>query len=50
MERLTVAAAFVHANMPLGVDQGATPLSSQDAWDAAAYFTSQPRPTGPVRD
>ncbi len=49
MAQLTLAAAFVHANMPLGVDQGAAPLSSQDAWDVAAFLTSQPRPIGPPR-
>jgi thiosulfate dehydrogenase len=50
MERPALAAAFVHANMPLGVDQGAAALSSQDSWDVAAFFTSQPRPIGPARD
>lgn len=41
MARLSTAAAFVRHNMPLG--QGGT-LSDQDAWDVAAYFTTQPRP------
>jgi thiosulfate dehydrogenase len=41
MARLNNAAAFVKANMPLG--QGNT-LSDQEAFDVAAYFTTQPRP------
>jgi thiosulfate dehydrogenase len=47
MSRLTTASAFVEANMPLGVDAGAAPLSLQSAWDVAAFFTSQQRPIGP---
>jgi thiosulfate dehydrogenase len=50
MSRLTTASAFVHANMPLGVDAGAAPISTQDAWDVAAFFTDQPRPAGPQRN
>jgi thiosulfate dehydrogenase len=50
MSLLTTAAAFVHANMPLGVDQGAAPLSTRDAWDVAAFVTSRPRPPGPSRN
>ena len=49
MSQLPTAAAFVHANMPFGVDEGAPRISTQDAWDVAAYFTSQPRPPGPSR-
>jgi thiosulfate dehydrogenase len=41
MARVSVAAAFVQAKMPLG--NGGT-LSDQDAYDIAAYFTAQPRP------
>jgi thiosulfate dehydrogenase len=41
MARISVAAAFVQAKMPLG--QGGT-LSDQEAYDIAAYFTVQPRP------
>lgn len=41
MARLNTAAAFVKANMPLG--QGGT-LSDQEAFDVAAFFTTQPRP------
>jgi thiosulfate dehydrogenase len=41
MARLDTAAAFVKWNMPLG--QGGS-LSDQEAYDVAAYFTTQPRP------
>lgn len=41
MARLSVAAAFVKAKMPLG--NGGT-LTDQEAYDVAAYFTTQPRP------
>jgi len=41
MARVSVAAAFVQAKMPLG-SGGA--LSDQEAYDIAAYFTSKPRP------
>src|SRR5262250_2203325 len=46
MARLTNAAGFVKANMPLG--QGAT-LSDADAIDVAAYFIRQPRPDFPAK-
>ena len=41
MARVSLAAAFIKANMPLG--QGGT-LSDDEAYDLAAYITSQPRP------
>lgn len=41
MARLDTAAAFVRWNMPLG--QGGT-LTDQEAYDVAAFFTTQPRP------
>jgi len=41
MARLTTAAAFVKANMPFG--QGGS-LSDEEAFDVAAFFTTQPRP------
>jgi thiosulfate dehydrogenase len=41
MARTSIAAAFVEAKMPLGHGNS---LALQDAWDVAAYFTSQPRP------
>lgn len=44
MHRVNTAAAFIHANMPLGL--GGT-LSVQEAWDVAAYINSKPRPKDP---
>ncbi len=41
MARVSVAAAFVQAKMPLG---NVGTLTDQEAYDIAAYFTSQPRP------
>jgi len=41
MARLNTAAAFVKANMPRGQDGS---LTDQQAFDVAAYFTTQPRP------
>jgi thiosulfate dehydrogenase len=41
MARVSVAAGFVQAKMPLG--SGGT-LSDQEAYDIAAYFTAKPRP------
>lgn len=41
MARLSVAAAFVKAKMPVGAEGS---LSPQDAFDIAAFFTAQPRP------
>ncbi len=41
MARLDTAAAFVRWNMPLG--QGGS-LTDQEAYDLAAFFTTQPRP------
>ena len=41
MARVSVAAGFVQAKMPLG---NAGSLSDQEAYDIAAYFTSKPRP------
>jgi len=49
MARVSIAAAFVHAKMPLG--RGGL-LSVQEAFDVAAYFTSKPHPVfaGKARD
>ncbi len=49
MARLDTAAAFVKWNMPLG--QGGS-LTDQEAYDVAAFFTTQPRPdyAGKVAD
>jgi thiosulfate dehydrogenase len=43
MARLINAANFIHFNMPHGTDY-LNPLTSEDAWDVAAYMLSQPRP------
>lgn len=42
--RLTRLAAFVKANMPYGVDYESPALSTEEAWDVAAYISSMPRP------
>jgi thiosulfate dehydrogenase len=47
MGKLATAAAFVHANMPYLTDYRAPVLTEQQAWDVAAFLTSQPRPAGP---
>ncbi|MEP6558443.1 MAG: c-type cytochrome [Burkholderiales bacterium] len=44
MHNVATAAAFIRANMPLGL--GGT-LSVQDAWDISAYINRQPRPPDP---
>ena len=49
MARLKTAAAFIKINMPLGQDNT---LTSQQAFDIAAYVLRQPRPDfiGKARD
>jgi thiosulfate dehydrogenase len=47
MSDIRMAAAFVHANMPAPVDYRSTLLTTQQAWDVAAFITSQPRPAAP---
>jgi thiosulfate dehydrogenase len=44
MARLITAANFIHFNMPHGADYLNPQLSSEEAWDVAAYMVSQPRP------
>ena len=44
MARVSLAAGFIKANMPLG--QGGT-LSDDEAYDLAAFISSQPRPDFP---
>jgi len=44
MSKVKNAAAFVHANMPLGKGNS---LSEQEAWDVAQYLDSKPRPPDP---
>lgn len=47
MHRVATAAAFIHANMPLGATAAAPVLSVADAWDIAAFIDTRPRPPGP---
>lgn len=47
MARLSVAANFIHFNMPHGTDFTDPRLSVEDAWDVAAYMLSHPRPVKP---
>ncbi len=44
MQRLDIAAGFIHANMPLGNPRS---LTEQQAWDVAAYINSRERPQDP---
>lgn len=44
MGSIKSAAAFIHANMPLGMGGSLTP---QQAWDVATYMDSQVRPQDP---
>lgn len=44
MHRVNTAAAFIHANMPLGRPES---LSVQQAWDVAAFINSHERPQDP---
>jgi thiosulfate dehydrogenase len=44
MHRLIASASFIHANMPFGTTYQAPKLSIDDAWDAAGYINSRPRP------
>ena len=47
MATLAYAAAYIRANMPFGVHYEDPVLSLQQAWDVAAYMTSQKRPPAP---
>jgi len=49
MAKLATAAAFIRANMPYNVTVADALLTEQQAWDVAAYMTSQARPKGPGR-
>src|SRR5258708_2459153 len=44
MSRIDTAAAFIHVNMPIGSNDREPILTVQEAWDVAAFVTSQPRP------
>jgi len=45
MARLITIANFVHFNMPHGTDYLDPRLTTEDAWDVAAYVVSRPRPS-----
>ena len=45
MSRIETAAAFIHANMPIGASYREPILTQQQAWDVAAFMTSKPRPS-----
>ena len=47
MDRLLTAAAFAQHNMPIGTTFDAPVLTDEDAYDVAAYVSSQPRPEKP---
>jgi thiosulfate dehydrogenase len=49
MAKLATAAAFIRANMPYNVMVADALLTEQQAWDVAAYMTTQARPKGPGR-
>lgn len=42
--RLTPLASFIKNNMPYGINWREPQLSDEQAWDVAAYISSQPRP------
>jgi len=44
MADITMASAFIRANMPRGVKYDKPILTDQQAWDVAAFVTTQPRP------
>lgn len=48
MGQIAYAAAYIRANMPVGVDYENPVLSVQDAWDVAAYMIAHPRPIAPA--
>lgn len=47
MAKLDYAAAYIHDNMPFGIDYQDPVLSVQQAWDVAAYLVAKPRPSAP---
>ena len=49
MADIRMASAFIHANMPRGVNYLDPVLSEQQAWDVAAFVTTQPRPPAPAK-
>ena len=47
MAKLDYAAAYIHDNMPFGIDYQDPVLSVQQAWDVSAYIISKPHPPAP---
>jgi thiosulfate dehydrogenase len=50
MATMEMASAFIRANMPRGIDYQSPILTEQQAWDVAAFVTTQPRPPAPASD
>ena len=48
MNKIELAAAFTHANMPPGASADSALISEQDAWNVAAFVTTRPRPPAPA--
>ena len=48
MSKFAYAAAYIHANMPFGVNYEASVLTVQQAWDVAVYMVSKSRPPAPA--
>lgn len=46
LDALPMAAAFIHANMPVGANRKSPMISVQQAWDVALFMTERPRPSG----
>ena len=44
MNRLLTTAAFIHSNMPLGTQWNHPIITTEDAYDVAAYLSSKERP------
>ena len=44
MARLITSTRFIHGNMPFGTTWRQPALTTEDAWDVAAFVESQPRP------
>ncbi|MDY0282598.1 MAG: c-type cytochrome, partial [Salinivirgaceae bacterium] len=44
MNRLLTTAAFIHSNMPLGTPWNRPAITNEDAYDIAAYLSSNKRP------
>jgi thiosulfate dehydrogenase len=44
MTRLITSVGFIHDNMPFGTTWQKPALTTEDAWDVAAFVESQPRP------